>query len=99
MVFYHTVVLFYKTRQSETPAALYNMASIDYAYSTRAKVKGMYKVASSIKVPSDLAVKSYMWHSVQQWNMLPTEVKTIKNVLQFKKSLKLWIIKNIDIHP
>ena len=57
MVFYHTVVLFYKTRQSETPAALYNMASIDYAYSTRAKVKGMYKVVSSIKVPSDLGSK------------------------------------------
>ena len=99
MVFYHTVVLFYKTRQSEVPAALYNMASIDYAYSTRAKVKGMYKVVSSIKVPSDLAVRSYRWRSVQQWNMLPTDVKTIKNVLQFKKSLKQWIIKNIDIYP
>ena len=99
MVFYHTVVLFYKTRQSGVPQVLFNMANVDYVYSTRAKLKGMYKVMSSSKVPSDLAMRSYRWLSVQYWNKLPVEIKTIKNVLQFKKSLKLWIAKNLDINP
>ena len=99
MIFFHTVVLFYKTRQSKVPSVLFNMASSDYAYSTRERSKGNYKVLSKVRIPSALAGQSFRWRSVEMWNRLPSEIKSKKNLSQFKKSLKLWIIQNININP
>ena len=99
MIFFHTVVLFYKTRQSEVPSVLFNMASSDYAYSTREMSKGNYKVLSKVRIPSTLARQSFRWRSVEMWNRLPSEIKSKKNLSQFKKSLKPWIIQNININP
>ena len=98
-VFYHTVILFYKIRQNSAPPVLFNMAHAEYAYSTRAKAKGSYKVLSSIRVPSSLAVQSFRWRSVQFWNMVPSEIKSIYSMVKFKKSLKLWTTENIGINP
>jgi len=99
MIFYHTIVLFYKTRKHSVPTVLLNMANADYSYNTRAKSVGNFRVSSEIKTPSDIAHRSYRWRSVQSWNVLPHEIKSIKNDVQFKKSLKVWIMENIDIYP
>ena len=99
MVFFQTVVLFYKTRQNEVPANLFNMASSNYSYCTREQTKGNYKVISGIRRPSSNAMKSYRWRSVNCWNMVPSEIKSIKNIALFKKSLKLWISQNVSINP
>ena len=99
LVFYHTVILFYKIRRNSTPTVLFDMAQADYPYSTRAKAKGSYKVLSSIRVPSSLAVQSFRWRSVQFWNMVPFEIKSTNSMVKFKKSLKLWITENIGMNP
>ena len=65
MVFFHTLVLFFKTRQSKVPMALFNMASAEYPYNTREKARGNYKVLSTTGVPSALAFQSFRWRSVE----------------------------------
>ena len=100
MVFYHTVVLLFKIRKNGSPVVLYTMATADYAYDTRSKTSGNIKeVSSSIKVPSDLAARSFRWRSVSYWNLLPGKLKSIQSVNKFKKALKSWIIKNVKINP
>ena len=99
MVFFHTVVLFYKTRQNKVPSVLYNMASSDFTYPTREKTKGNFKVSSGSGIPSALAEQSFRWRSVEMWNKLPVEIKSKKNIQEFKKSLKAWISQHINIHP
>ena len=99
MVFYHTVVLFFKIRKNGSPVVLYKMATADYAYDTRSKTSGNIKVSSRIKVPSDLAARSFRWRSVSYWNLLPSKLKSIQSVNQFKQSLKSWIIMNVKINP
>ena len=75
------------------------MSNAYYFYNTRAKSMGNYRVFSEIKTPSDIALRSYRWRSVQSWNILTYKIKSIKNDVQFKKSLKVWIMGNIDIYP
>ena len=99
MIFYHTIVLFYKTKKYSAPTVRLNMPNAYHFYNTRAKSMGNYRVFSEIKTPSDIALRSYRWRSVQSWNILPYEIKSIKNDVQFKKSLKVWIMGNIDIYP
>ena len=99
MIFFHTVVLFYRTRERGLPVQLFKMASSDYNYNTRQKANGNYKVLSNIRRPSTLAMRSYRWRSVEWWNLLPLEIKCEKNVVHFKKSLKVWIRQNINITP
>ena len=99
MVFFHTSVLFYKTRQSKFPPALYNMASSEYSYNTREKSRGNFKVVSNTRLQSSLAVQSFRWRSVEFWNKLPLNIKTIEKIEDFKKSLKEWTFENISITP
>ena len=99
MIFYHTVVLFIKIRKNGVPMILNNMANSEFAYSTRSKSSGNFKVCSRVKVPNDLSVRSFRWRSVECWNVLPSSIKSIENDNQFKKSLKEWIRENIGINP
>ena len=99
MVFFHTLILFYKTRQSKFPTALYNMASSEYSYNTREKSRGNFKVVSNTRLQSSLAVQSFRWRSVEFWNKLPMNIKTIEKIEDFKKSLKEWTFENISITP
>ena len=99
MIFFHTVVLFYRTRVSKVPVQLFKMASSDYSYNTREKANWNFKVVSNIRRPSTFAMKSYRWRSVEYWNMLPLKIKCEKNVHSFKKSLRIWIHQNIDTVP
>ena len=97
ITFFYTLVLFYKTRQSKFPTALYSMASSKYSYNTREKSRGNFKVVSDAGLQSALAVQSFRWRSVEFWNKLPMNIKTIEKIEDFKKSLKEWTFKNISI--
>ena len=73
LVFFHTVVLLFKTLQNESPDYLYSMAVTDYNYKTRAKDSGKLRLVSEYKVDHELNLKSYRWRSIRSWNQLPLD--------------------------
>ena len=45
----------------------------------------------------ELTNNSFRWRSAKLWNQIPNEIKMIDKVGSFKKKLKDWVVKNIDI--
>ena len=74
LVFFHTVVLLFKTLQNKSPEYLLSMAGIEYNYKSRAKDAGKLRVVVGYKLDSELNFKSYRWRSIRYWNQLPQDI-------------------------
>ena len=99
LIFFHTVVLLFKTIQNQNPESLLSMAGTGYNYKTRAKDDGKLRIVTDYKLESELNLKSYRWRSIRYWNQLPKDITSIHNLYEFKWKLKTWILKNIEINP
>ena len=99
LVFYHTVVLLYKTLQNKSPEFLYNMAGREFNYKTRAKDAGKLRHGADYIPDQGLNWKSYRWWSIRCWNQLPQEITLLTKLPKFKTKLKSWVLQNININP
>ena len=99
LVFFHTVILLFKTRQNETPKYLYEMSSTELNYKTRAENPGKLRTVADYIPEQGLNCKSYKWRSTRFWNQFPPEIKLMNNLLQFKGKLKSWVLLNVDVNP
>ena len=99
LVFFHTVVLLFKTLQNHSPKYLFEMASTELHYRTRAENPGKLRVVADYLPEQGLNWNSYKWRSVRYWNQLPPEITLITNLQKFKIKLKSWVLVNIDINP
>ena len=97
LVFFHSVVLLRKVRQSQKPEYLHEMYTINRRYNTRGENIGKLDSSSGIPPVHGLNLKSFRWRSLQAWNLLPTRIRQITNIEAFKKNLKVWIKDNLDI--
>ena len=99
LVFFHSVVLLFKTRLTKKPRYLFEMAEIqeNTRYGTRTSHKRkLFSVGHQL--PSNqLNWNSYRWRSVRSWNLLPREMRELDNVSEFKKQLKIWVRDNVEI--
>ena len=99
LVFFHTVVLLYKTKQNQSPEYLYNMSRTEFKYNTRAKDAGKLRDSENYIPKKDLNFESYKWRSIRFWNKLPPDITLIPTLPKFKSKLKSWVMQNIDINP
>ena len=99
LVFFHSVVLLYKTRIEKKPRFLFDMAEpVDNRrYDTRGSNLRNLKAVGH-QIPScKVNWNSFRWRSVRFWNQLPTELKELKNITKFRSQLKIWIRDNVEI--
>ena len=99
LVFYHTVILLFKTLANQTPKYLYEMTSTELHYPARAENPGKLRVVAEYLPEQGLNYRSYKWRSTRSWNQLPPDIRTTTNLIQFKVKLKAWVLQNIDINP
>ena len=99
LVFFHTLVLLFKTNQQKTPQYLFDMTSSDLNYKTRAENPGKLRSVADYIPEQGLNRKSYKWRSTMYWNQLPPDIRLMDNLGKFKVKLKSWVLLNIDINP
>ena len=99
LVFFHTVVLLYKTLHLESPEYLFSMTGRDYNYKTRAKDAGKLRIVPEYKLDNELNLRSYRWRSIKSWNQLPLNITSITSLAKFKVQLKARVKNNVDIYP
>ena len=97
LVFYHTVLTFYKILKSSKPLYLSNKLSRDYPYPTRLAAGGCVRYTDSQIAESSLTEKSFLCRGTRDYNSIPADLKAITSLQTFKKKLKVWILANIPI--
>ena len=92
---YHTVILAHKVMQAKSPKYLYSKFNTDYHYRTRQAEEGKIRCTRTPEL--DLARDSFCWRAADLYNRLPFEIRSMKNLTQFKTSVKGWVMKNIEV--
>ena len=96
LIFYHTVLLVFKVRQSKSPNYIYRMHnSWLYPYTTRQAENGVIRVG--IRARLEVVKNSFRWRAASSFNQLPVEIRTCSKVESFKRKVKPWIINNISL--
>ena len=86
LVYYHSALSTFRIRQSGEPSYL-------------SGIMGRDNRSASIIVPNTrltLAKRSYCYRSAEQWNRIPSNIRSMKKISQFKTHLKKWIFANIE---
>ena len=95
LIFYHSVLLVYKVKQSKHPRYLHIMHnSWTYPYLTRQAETGLIRVINKPKL--ELAKNSFRWRAANYFNKLPLDIRTCSKSEEFKVKVKPWILGNVD---
>ena len=96
LIFYHSVLLVFKVRQSKSPKYLYSMHNDwSYPYKTRQAENGLIRVA--VRPGLEMVKDSFKWRAATSFNQLPVEIRTSSKLEQFKRRLKPWIMENVPL--
>ena len=94
MIFYHSMVLVFKIKQERKPTYLHEKLSKVFICSTRLASSNAIKKTE--KIDSDLRKDSFVPRSSTEWNSLPTKIRNLKELKNFKTELRSWIKKNVS---
>ena len=93
MIIFHSLVLVFKTKQDMKPVYLYNKISTRFNVDTRlAATNGIREVR---KIKTKIGKQSFLPRTIDQWNNLPPDIRTITSLKKFKMKLKLWVKQNL----
>ena len=85
LVCYHSVITVFKIRKSGEPEYLARKLNYDNRL-------------GKIIIPNtalSLAKRSFTYRAAQQWNILPSSIRNVIQVGNFKKELRKWILNNV----
>ena len=96
LVFYHSILLIYKVKESQTPKYLHNMFNSSYKYNTRQAEGGLIRLVGKPRL--EVSRNSFRWRAANQFNQLPAEIRTCTSLASFKFKAKSWIQKNVSFN-
>ena len=93
LVSYHTALSTHKIATTGLPQYHAEKMCSSHSHNTRATVKFAEKFTGK----QSLTANSFCYRGATQYNRLPLEITQIANEVTFKKKLKEWIKRNIQI--
>ena len=92
LIMYHTILQTWKIITNETPENIYSKFKLTH---TRSRANG---ILAAPLFETAIGKKSFIARATTTWNTIPTDLRNTRNIITFKRKLKLWIKDNIDIH-
>ena len=97
LVCYHSVILIHKTLQTRQPKYIYTRLESQFPYNTRLAQSDAVRMGPEYKSKLELTEKSFMNRATVSYNKIPSKLRKITAIQNFKVQLKQWIQENIDI--
>ena len=89
------MVQLFKVKLDRKPVYLFDKISKEFEHKTRLATSNGIKETEKIK--SDERKKSFIPRATRQWNHLPVSLRSVVNLKQFKKELKVYVKENVNI--
>ena len=99
LVFYHSVIIIYKTLQTSYPKYIFNKLATEFPYNTRLAQSDAVRMGPdyNYKCRLGLTERSFMTRATVCFNQLPASLRQTQKIEAFKKKLKAWVQENIRI--
>ena len=95
LAFYHKVIQIQKIKESKLPENLYKMYDWKYVYPTRQESKGLIKPIGTPRL--SISQNTFKWTAANYYNSLPQTITSIKEMSNFKRDLKTWVMSNVPV--
>ena len=97
LVFFHSVVLVYKTILTTYPKYIYDKLSTQFPYNTRLANTEAVRMGSRFQSRLELTEKSFMNRATLSYNLIPPEIRKVPKLQNFKKKLRKWVVEIIKL--
>ena len=97
MIYYHSVILIYKTSQTTYPKYIYSKLATEFPYNTSLAESDSVRMGPNFQSRLELTEKSFMNRATVSYNQIPTELRQIQKIENFKMKLKTWVTENYEI--
>ena len=94
---YHSVVLVHKVLRSGQPQYLHSLFSQNYQCGTRHADKKLIKPTQTKAPQHDLALNSFRWRAMMDYNSLTLDIRNSTCPHKFKRLAKTWIMENVPL--
>ena len=97
LVFYHSVILIHKSITTKAPKYIYSKLSSEFPYNTRLAESEAVRMGEDFQAKLDLTEISFMHRGTVSYNQLPTDLRKINNLEDFKSKLKNCVVENCKL--
>ena len=97
LVFYHSVVLIYKTLMTTYPKYIHSKLCMEFPYNTRLAQSESVRMGPDFQSKLELTEKSFLNRATVSYNNLPQELRKIPKLEEFKVQLKTWVLSNCNL--
>ena len=97
LIYYHSVLLIYKTLKTGFPKYIYNRLGTNFPYNTRLASSESIRLGPETRSSLALTENSFINRATSNYNQLPSLVKQAPSMEVFKRRLKPWILENVQI--
>ena len=97
LVFYHSVILIFKTIQTKYPRYIYSKLASQFPYNTRLAQTDSVRMGTNFRSKLELTEKSFMNRATISYNLLPQELRAVSKIETFKIKLKQWVKEHVNI--
>ena len=94
LIFYHSAVAIFRTRESRLPVYLSQKLVTEHPYPTRLATGGGIR---SEGIFGGLTSKSFLIRGPRDFNNIPADIRNCKTLPTFKQKLKIWVKTKIPV--
>ena len=94
LVFFHSVVLIFKTMMTTYPKYIHSKLCSEFPYNTRLAQSDSVRMGPDFMAKLELTEKSFLNRATVSFNKLPSEIRKIEKIEAFKAKLKEWVLEN-----
>ena len=99
MVMYYSLVLLFKTKMERKPVYIYQHIGDIKGRNTRIETERMEsnKLKDKRNFQKGTPKKTFIPRAIDDWNSLPANLRQLKDIMTFKKMLRLWIMEKVPV--
>ena len=86
----------HKTVSSSKPYYMNSRLSSDFSYRTRQHSTGSIRLDQTYRYKSELPKCSFRYRGAHDYNAIPPDIRSSRNMNTFKPKLKRWVKMNIN---
>ena len=96
LVVFQTTLMVHKTVSSGKSYYMNSRLSSDFSYRTRQHSTGSIRLDQTYRYKSELPKCSFRYRGAHDYNAIPPDIRSSRNMNTFKPKLKRWVKMNIN---
>ena len=99
LVMYYSLVMLFKIKMEKKPLYIYQQLGVTKSRNTRAETERVETniINDTRNFQKGTQNKTFIPRTISDWNSIPVNLRQMKELMTFKKQLRIWIMENVPV--